>query len=263
MTAAPGTPGPSGTAGTPGTSGIPGTSGTADEVRRAEISAGLRAVRARIAAASAAAGRSSADVTLIAVTKTRPASDIRLLSDLGVTDIGENKAQEAAAKAAECAALGLRITWHFVGQLQVNKAARVISFADVIHSVDRLRLVSALGSRAAAAGRSVTCLVQASLDDDPGRGGAAADQVMAVADAVAAERGLVLGGLMAVAPLGASPASAFAKLAELSLHVRSVHPGAAMISAGMSGDLEQAIEAGATHVRVGTALLGGRRTFVR
>jgi pyridoxal phosphate enzyme (YggS family) len=180
-----------------------------------------------------------------------------------VADVGENKAQEAAAKAAECAALGLRLTWHFVGQLQVNKAARVISYADVIHSVDRLRLVSALGSRAAAAGRSVTCLVQASLDGDPGRGGAAADQVMAVADAIAAERGLVLGGLMAIAPLGVPPASAFAKLAELSLHVRSVHPGAAMISAGMSGDLEQAIEAGATHVRVGTALLGGRQTFVR
>jgi pyridoxal phosphate enzyme (YggS family) len=232
-------------------------------VRRAEIGAGLRAVRARIAAACQAAGRSSADVTLIAITKTRPASDVRLLSDLGVADVGENKAQEAAAKAAECAALGLRLTWHFVGQLQVNKAARVISYADVIHSVDRLRLVSALGSRAAAAGRSVTCLVQASLDGDPGRGGAAADQVMAVADAIAAERGLVLGGLMAIAPLGVPPASAFAKLAQLSLHVRSVHPGATMISAGMSGDLEQAIEAGATHVRVGTALLGGRQAFVR
>jgi pyridoxal phosphate enzyme (YggS family) len=254
--------GPAGPADAAG-AGAADAAADADEVRRGEIRAGLLAVRTRIAAACQAAGRSSADVTLIAVTKTRPASDIRLLGDLGIFDVGENKAQEAAAKAAECAALGLRPTWHFVGQLQVNKAASVISYADVIHSVDRLRLVSALGSRAAAAGRSVTCLVQASLDDDPGRGGATADQVMAVADAIAAENGLILGGLMAVAPLGVPAAGPFAKLAELSLHVRSVHPGAVMISAGMSGDLEQAIEAGATHVRVGTALLGGRQTFVR
>jgi pyridoxal phosphate enzyme (YggS family) len=238
-------------------------SGQADEVRRAEISAGLAAVRARIAAACQAAGRSPAAVTLIAITKTRPASDIRLLSGLGVTDIGENRAQEAAAKAAECAALGLRLTWHFVGQLQVNKTASVVSYADVIHSVDRLRLVSALGSRARAAGRRVICLVQVSLDGDPSRGGTVPDQVMTVADAIAAQDGLILGGLMAVAPLGVPPVTAFAKLGELSAIMRSAYPGAAMISAGMSDDLEPAIEAGATHVRVGTALLGGRRAFVR
>jgi pyridoxal phosphate enzyme (YggS family) len=237
--------------------------GSADGIRRDEISAGLAAVRARIAAACQAAGRSSADVTLIAITKTRPASDIRLLSELGVSDVGENRAQEAAAKAAECAALGLRLTWHFVGQLQVNKAASVVSYADVIHSVDRLRLVGALGSRALAAGRTVTCLVQVSLDDDPARGGAAADQVLPVADAIAGQDGLVLGGLMAVAPLGAPPAAAFAMLGGLSARVRAIHPAAVMISAGMSADMEQAIEAGATHVRVGTALLGGRQAFVR
>jgi pyridoxal phosphate enzyme (YggS family) len=247
--------------------------GAADEVRRSEISAGLHTVRARIAAACRAAGRDPGEVTLIAVTKTRPSSDIRLLSELGVTDVGENRAQEAVAKAADCASLGLPLSWHFIGQLQVNKAAAVVSFADVIHSVDRQRLVSALGSRARSAGRVVTCLVQASLDGDaagsgqaggaPARGGAAADQVMALADAISAENGLALGGLMAVAPLGMPPAGAFARLRELSLVVRSIHPGAVMISAGMSSDLEQAIEAGATHVRVGTALLGGRQAFVR
>ena len=245
---------------------VTGAPGPADEVRRGEIRAGLSAVRARIAAACQAAGRSPADVTLIAITKTRPASDIRLLSELGVTDVGENRAQEAAAKAAECAALGLRLTWHFVGQLQVNKAASVASYADVIHSVDRLRLVSALGSRAEAAGRCITCLVQVSLDGDPDRGGVAADQIGQIdqiADAIASAGSLALGGVMAVAPLGVPPAAAFAKLGEVSRNIRSAHPGAVMISAGMSGDLEQAIEAGATHVRVGTALLGGRRTFVR
>ncbi len=198
---------------------VKGSLSPADEKRRNEISTGLTAVRARIAAACQAACRSPAEITLIAVTKTRPASDIRLLADLGVTDVGENRAQEAAAKAAECAALG--------------------------------------------AGRTVTCLVQVSLDDDPGRGGAAADQVLPVADAIAGQDGLVLGGIMAVAPLGVPPASAFAMLSELSAIVRSAHPAAVMISAGMSGDLEQAIEAGATHVRVGTALLGSRQAFVR
>ncbi len=237
---------------------------TSGEVgRRNEIAARLSAVRARIAAACRAVGRGSDEVTLIAVTKTRPVSDIRLLHELGVRDIGENKDQEAAPKAAECAALGLDLTWHFVGQLQTNKAASVLSYAQVIHSVDRLRLVRVLGSRARGAARTVTCLVQVSLDDDPARGGVMGPQVAAVAGAVAAENGLVLGGVMAVAPLGVPAAEAFGKLRGLADEVRSTHPGAVMISAGMSGDLEPAIEAGATHVRVGTALLGGRSAFVR
>jgi PLP dependent protein len=234
-----------------------------EEARRAEIAARLATVRARIAAACQAAGRASSEVTLIAVTKTYPVSDIRLLGELGVSDIGENRDQEAAPKAAACAALGLPVIWHFVGQLQTNKAASVVSYAQVIHSVDRLRLVRALGPRAVAAGRTVTCLVQVSLDDDPARGGASGPEVTTVADAVAAQDGLVLGGVMAVAPLGVDAAGAFRKLRKVADDVRSAHPEAVMISAGMSDDLEQAIEAGATHVRVGTALLGGRRAFVR
>ena len=231
--------------------------------RRSELAGRLSAVRARIAAACHAAGRAGDEVTLIAVTKTRPVSDIRLLYELGVPDIGENKDQEAAPKAAEAAALGLDLTWHFVGQLQTNKAASVVSYAQVIHSVDRLRLVRALASRARAAGRAVTCLVQVSLDGDPARGGAVGPQVAAVADAVAGEDGLILGGVMAVAPLEMRAEAAFGKLRGAADEVRSAHPGAVMISAGMSDDLEPAIEAGATHVRVGTALLGGRSALVR
>jgi PLP dependent protein len=231
--------------------------------RRSELAGRLRAVRGRIAAACHAVGRASDEVTLIAVTKTRPVSDIRLLYELGVPDIGENKDQEAAQKAAEAAALGLDLTWHFVGQLQTNKAASVVSYAQVIHSVDRLRLVRALGWRARAASRAVTCLVQVSLDGDPARGGAVGAQVAVVADAVAGEDGLILGGVMAVAPLGMPADAAFAKLRGVANQIRSAHPGAVMISAGMSDDLEPAIEAGATHVRVGTALLGGRSAFVR
>jgi PLP dependent protein len=231
--------------------------------RKTELAGRLDAVRARIAAACEAAGRGSDEVTLIAVTKTYPVSDIALLCELGAREIGENKDQEAAPKAAECASLGVPVTWHFVGQLQTNKVASVVSYASVIHSVDRLRLVSALGSRARQAGRAVTCLVQVSLDGDPERGGAFGPQITAVADAIAAEEGLALGGVMAVAPLEADAAVAFRKLSKVADTVRSAHPEAVMISAGMSADLEQAIEAGATHVRVGTALLGGRSAFVR
>jgi PLP dependent protein len=233
------------------------------EGRKAELAARLDAVRTRIAAACAAAGRASGEVTLIAVTKTFPASDVRLLCELGVTDIGENRDQEAAPKAAECAALGLHPAWHFVGQLQTNKVASVVSYATVVHSVDRLRLAGVLGSRARRAGRTITCLVQVSLDSDPARGGVPPPLVAEVADAVAGQQGLILGGVMAVAPLGQPAGEAFWKLRAIADAVRSAHPGAEMISAGMSGDLEQAIEAGATHVRVGTALLGGRSAFVR
>ena len=132
--------------------------------RKAELQASLAAVRARIAAACEAAGRTPDEVTLIAITKTFPASDVRLLAGLGVRDIGENRDQEAAPKAAECAGLEPRPRWHFVGQLQANKAKSVVRYADVIHSVDRPRLVEVLGARARAAGRGITCLVQVDLD---------------------------------------------------------------------------------------------------
>jgi pyridoxal phosphate enzyme (YggS family) len=236
--------------------------------RAAEIAASLATVRARIGAACRAAGRPAGAVTLIAITKTFPATDIRILSSLGVRDVGENRDQEAAPKAAELADLRAQLTWHFVGQLQTNKAASVARYADVIHSVDRTRLVTALGAAARKAARPLRCLVQVSLDDEPGRGGAPADQVLAIADAVASQAGLDLGGVMAVAPLAAEsvpggPLAAFQRLARIAAQVRAQHPGAVMISAGMSGDLEDAIAAGATHVRVGTALLGGRPGFVR
>jgi PLP dependent protein len=233
--------------------------------RREQLRGQLAAVQARIAAACAAAGRSAGEVTLIAVTKTFPAADVAHLAALGVTDFGENRDQEAAPKAAQCAALGLDLRWHFVGQLQVNKSASVAKYAEVVHSVDRTRLVRALGSHATAAGRQLTGLIQVNLDEAAvaGRGGAIPGDVLALADEVAAQDGLVLGGVMAVAPLDVPPRPAFARLRQVAEQVRSVHPGAMMISAGMSGDLEEAIAEGATHVRVGTALLGGRPPFVR
>jgi len=231
-----------------------------DQARRAELAERLNRVRVRVDAACAVAGRDPAELTLIAITKTRPASDVRLLYELGQRDFGENRDQEAAPKAAQCA--DLPITWHFVGQLQTNKAPSVVRYAAVVQSVDRLRLVRALGTAARRQERALTCLIQVSLTgtaDDPGRGGALPDQVPALAEALAAEAGLVLGGIMAVAPLGVPAADAFAGLAPASAAVRAVRPSATIISAGMSGDLEEAVAAGATHLRIGTALLGDRR----
>lgn len=227
--------------------------------RRDELAANLAAVRARIERACQAAGRDPAGMTLVAVTKTFPPEDVRLLAGLGVTDIGENRDQEARPKHDACADLPLR--WHFVGQLQTNKCRSVASYADVVHSVDRMALVDALAHAADTRGRAVTALVQVSLDDEPGRGGVAPDAAVALADAIEAGP-LRLGGVMAVAPLGGDPEPAFARLAEVAAAIRARHPQATMVSAGMSSDLEAAIGHGATHVRIGTALLGHRASPV-
>lgn len=229
--------------------------------RREELAANLAEVRERIDAACAAAGRAPEDVTLVAVTKTFPASDVRLLAGLGLAQVAENRDQEAAPKAADCADLDL--TWHFVGQLQTNKVKSVASYAGVVQSVDRARLVRALSQAALAGGRTLRCLVQVSLDEKEGRGGAAPADVPALADQIAGAEGLELGGVMAVAPLGEEARPAFERLDRIANEVRLSHPGATIMSAGMSGDLEAAIACGATHVRVGTALLGGRSAIVR
>ena len=230
--------------------------------RRAELRERLAAVRDRIGAACRAVRRDPEEVTLVAVTKTFPASDVRLLFELGVRDVGENRDQDAAPKAVQCADLAPQLRWHFIGQLQTNKAASVVRYASVVHSVDRLRLVRVLGEQARKVDRVVVCLVQVSLDGDTTRGGVAEAGVDGIAAAVAAEDGLRLGGVMAMAPLGVPPAQAFAPLPRIAATMRANHPGAVIVSAGMSGDLTEAIAAGATYVRVGTALLGGRPGFV-
>jgi pyridoxal phosphate enzyme (YggS family) len=228
--------------------------------RRDEVAANLDVVRRRISAACAEAGRPEDHVSLVVVTKFFPASDIRLLAELGVTDVGENRHQEAEAKAAECADLGLR--WHFIGGLQSNKAAAVASYADVVESVDRPKLVAPLARGAHARGHDVDVLLQVSLDP-PGadnRSGARPDDLADLASRVEEAGMLRLRGLMAVAPLGEDPDAAFARLAGVRQDFLRVHPQATALSAGMSGDLEAAIRHGATHVRVGSAVLGERPT---
>lgn len=227
--------------------------------RRAEIAAALARLDQRIAAACTAAGRDRAEVTTIVVTKTHPAADVATLLDLGVGHVGENRVEEAAAKVADLGELAARLTWHQVGQVQTKKAGAVARWADVVHSLDRVKVIDALDRAAGTRGRRLAGLIQVSLDGDPDRGGALLEQVLALAERVVAAAHLDLRGVMAVAPLGADPGEAFARLAAASEQLRRVHPDATMISAGMSGDLEQAIAHGATHLRVGTAVLGSRR----
>ncbi len=229
--------------------------------RRAELAANLQLLRRRVGHACREAGRSPEGVTVVAITKTRPASDVQILADLGVRHIGENRDQEARVKAAACA--GLPLTWHFVGPLQRNKAASVARYADVVQSVDREPLVAALDRGAARAGRQVGVCLQVDLDpragsDRDGRGGAAPEAVPGLAAAVADAANLELLGVMAVAPLGAEPLAAFQYLASIHDGVRRRHPSATMMSAGMSADFEAGISAGATHIRIGSALLGAR-----
>jgi len=229
--------------------------------RRDELAAGLAETRERIARACGQADRDPDEVTLIVITKTYPATDVALLAELGVTDVGENRHPEAGRKLAELADLGVTDPprMHFVGGLQSNKAGAVSRYADVIHSVDRSRLVDGLSRGAIAAGRTLGCLVQVDFDTtDPGRAGAVPADVDEVAAQVAAAEGLRLDGVMTVAPLGADPAPVFAQLVQMSQRLRSAHPEATVVSAGMSGDLEDAVKAGATHVRVGRSVLGER-----
>ncbi|MEW2291595.1 YggS family pyridoxal phosphate-dependent enzyme [Streptomyces sp. NPDC006743] len=232
--------------------------------RKDELAANLARVQERIAAACAAAGRPREDVTLIVVTKTYPAADVRMLADLGVRHVAENRDQDAAPKAAECSDLPL--SWHFVGQLQTNKVRSVVGYADVVQSVDRSRLVTALSKEAVRAERELGCLIQVALDAGVSgrgeRGGVAPEGIGELADRIASAEGLRLDGLMTVAPLTGEYAgrqqAAFERLMDLSTYLRRTHPAATMVSAGMSADLEEAVAAGATHVRVGTAVLGVR-----
>lgn len=236
------------------------------DLRTAELAANVAGVRSRLAAACAAANRDPGEVTLIGVTKTYPTEDVVRLAALGVTDIGENRDQEASTKAAAVASAGeFEITWHFIGRLQRNKCRSVVRYADVVHSVDNVPLALAL-SEAASRYRTtpLDVLVQVSLDGDLARGGAivetgqsdrALKQVLA---AVEAAPDLRLRGLMAVAPLECCPDDAFCGLHSLLCRVRDDYPHATWLSAGMSGDVESAIAHGSTHVRVGHAMLGKR-----
>ncbi len=205
-----------------------------------------------IADACRAAGRSADEITTVVVTKFHSASVIEQLAALGVSDVGENRHQDAAPKAAALAALPL--TWHFVGQLQSNKARAVTDYARVIHSVDRPSLVPALGR----VERDIEVFLEVNLTTDPGRGGVEPGELLRLAETVLEVPTLRLRGVMAVAPLDEPARAAFARLRTLSASVCSIAPEAVSISAGMSGDYAEAIAEGATHLRIGAAITGKR-----
>ena len=210
------------------------------------------AVTQDVAAAARDAGRDPAQITTIIVTKFHPASLVRELASLGARDVGENRHQEAAAKAAELVDLGL--TWHFVGQLQANKAAAALEYASVVHSVDRTSLVGALEKTQ----RAVGVFLQLNLSDDPQRGGVEPAKLEQLAERVLAAPTLELLGLMAVARIDAEPRAEFSRVREASERLRRLAPGAGGLSMGMSGDYREAIAEGATHLRIGTAITGNR-----
>jgi pyridoxal phosphate enzyme (YggS family) len=209
-------------------------------------------VQERIAAAARAAGRQESDITTIVVTKFHPAELVRELYALGIRHVGENRHQEAVAKQAELSELDL--TWHFIGQLQSNKARAVAEYARVIHSVDRPSLVSALSNQ----DREVDVFLEINLTDVPGRGGVLPVELESLCEAVLQVPLLNLRGVMAVAPVDEEPSRAFERVLEYADRVRAMAPGALDLSIGMSEDFEDAIALGATHLRIGTAITGKR-----
>jgi pyridoxal phosphate enzyme (YggS family) len=216
----------------------------------------LAATTASITEAIRDAGRDPADVTTIVVTKFHPASLVRELFALGVADVGENRHQEAFSKSAELRDLALN--WHFIGQLQSNKASQALDYASVIHSLDRESLIVSVRKVLAPSNRRVDGFIQVNLTDDPSRGGVALSAVESFAETVVNSGVINLRGLMAVAPLDEQPAAAFERVREASARVQTVCGTATDLSIGMSGDFREAILAGATHLRIGTAITGNR-----
>jgi len=218
--------------------------------RRGEITSNLQSVRDEISKAVTGAGRSLDEITLIAVTKTFPASDVEILRDLGVTHFGENRDADAAPKASTVAG-----TWHFQGQIQSNKLKSITSWANVIHSLDEIRHFEVIEKSAP---HPLDIFCQVSLDGSEGRGGVSEQKLYELAQAIEKSATHRLQGLMAVAPLGVDPTVAFSKLSAIHKAFMADFPKANKLSAGMSGDYKEAIAYGATHIRIGSSILGSR-----
>ena len=217
--------------------------------RKVEIARNLQEVKERIAVAAKSVNRSPAEIHLVVVTKTFPISDIEILRELGESNFGENRDQEAGPKAHLISA-----TWHFQGQIQSNKIKSICEWADVIHSISSEKEIL----KFAQSPRKHEVFLQVSLDGQEGRGGASPSELALLAELVNESNNLELMGLMAVAPLGIEPEIAFTDLAHIYQGFRSHFPNSKFLSAGMSGDFEEAIKHGATHVRIGSSILGSR-----
>ncbi len=224
--------------------------------RTAQLSLSLADVNSRIIEATRKASRNAEEVTLIAVTKTYPVSDVEILHRLGVSNFGENRSAEGVEKSAL-----VKAHWHFQGQIQSNKIAAISSWAQTVHSLDDLSHVAKFDRAVGEiSGKRLNVFIQVSLDGDTSRAGVNGEELLALAHAVVASQHLDLVGLMVVPPVQAEPAKAFAEVAEIASRFRQEFPMAQSLSAGMSGDYEIAIAHGATHIRVGSQILGTRAT---
>lgn len=215
-----------------------------------------------VLASAAKAHSVSGPATLVVVTKNHPASLVAELIDLGARDFGENRDQEASAKAAEVALLRpeIEINWHFVGQLQTNKVKSVLGYATAVHSIDRDSLVSELDKQLGKTGKSIQGFIELNLTDDPGRGGVMPENLAALTERVLAVEGIRLAGLMAVAGLGKDPREEFERVIAIQQQFLRLAPEAKGLSMGMSEDYEIALDLGATHIRVGSKITGPRPT---
>lgn len=218
--------------------------------RYLEIERNLLDVRERISKAAMHSGRNVSDLTVIAVTKNFPISDIEILKELGISNFGENRDSEGASKAA-----AVEGTWHFQGQIQSNKLKSICSWSQVIHSLDDLRHFKIIENFAT---HPLQIFLQVNLDGAKNRGGADIQELFVLAEAIEANSLHILAGLMAVAPLGGEPNGAFSRLRQMHVDFLKDFPEAKGLSAGMSGDFEEAISHGATHLRIGSQILGSR-----
>ncbi|WP_246030975.1 YggS family pyridoxal phosphate-dependent enzyme [Rhodoluna limnophila] len=217
-------------------------------------------VVSRIESAALSAGRDSSEVELVVISKNHPASMVVDLAAMGARNFGENRDQEARPKSEEVSAAGVEgITWHFVGQLQSNKAKSALSYAKVLHSLDRESLLTAVAKAAIDLPEPVQVFIQLNLTDDPGRGGIQPARLEEFANRVLSSPNVVLLGVMGVAALDRPPAQDFETIRRASQKLQTIQPSAKFISAGMSEDFEEAIAFGATHVRVGSAITGKRQ----
>jgi pyridoxal phosphate enzyme (YggS family) len=221
--------------------------------RREFISASLQDVKSRIASAAHLAGRDLAEITLIAVTKTYPASDVAILRDLGQSNFGENRTEEGSVKSLEVPGI-----WHYQGQVQSRKLREIASWANVIHSLDQVSHIEKLNRICEETGKKIGVFIQLSLDGAPDRGGVVEQDLAGLGDAIAVSSGLELNGVMCVPPVEYEHQLAFAEIAQIHQRFTSRFPSAKLLSAGMSSDFEIAIAHGATHIRVGSQILGSR-----
>ena len=215
-----------------------------------EIERNLQSIRERISVAAKNSGRDVSDLTVIAVTKNFPVSDVEILQELGMTNFGENRDSEASTKSA-----AVKGTWHFQGQIQSNKLKSICSWSQAIHSLDDLRHFKIIDKIAI---NPLQIFLQINLDGAKNRGGAGVEEIFTLAQAVEASSLHNLAGLMAVAPLGVDPNLAFSRLQEMHSDFLKDFPRATGLSAGMSNDFEEAISHGATHLRIGSQILGSR-----